>query len=117
MTNLPSCYLPDRWYNRPYMKAEPVYIHKRVHPNGDIVEIKIWKVARSPDKPHGFKYSLVFIREGKRIIGYDNAERKGDHRHYKNKELPYTFKDIDKLFKDFYEDIRRYKDENQKRKA
>ncbi len=93
------------------MKAGPVYIHKRIYPNGDIVEIKIWKVAKSVDKPHGYKYSLVFIRKGKRIIGYDNAEMKGDHRHYKSKEYPYAFKDIDKLFKDFYEDIRRFKDE------
>jgi hypothetical protein len=58
------------------MKAEPLLIRKRVYPNGDIVEIKAWIVGRSKDKPHGFKYSLVFIRDGKRVIGYDNAESK-----------------------------------------
>ncbi|ODS33681.1 MAG: hypothetical protein SCARUB_01201 [Candidatus Scalindua rubra] len=93
------------------MKAESIYTHKRIHPNGDIVEVKVWKVARSMDKPHGFKYSLAFIRGGKRVVGYDNAERKGDHRHYKDKEYPYTFEDVDKLFKDFFEDIRRFKNE------
>ena len=96
------------------MKAEPIYTHKRIYPNGDIVELKVWKVARSKDKPHGFKYSLAYISKGKRVIGYDNAERKGDHRHYKGKEYVYTFtfKDADKLFEDFYyEDIRRFKGE------
>ncbi|MFQ5686903.1 MAG: DUF6516 family protein [Candidatus Scalindua sp.] len=99
------------------MKAEPVYVHKRIYPNGDIAEINVWKVARSTDKPHGFKYSLAYIRKGKRVIGYDNAERKGDHRHYKDKEYAYTFKDVDKLFEDFYKDIRRFRNEGQKHKT
>ncbi len=38
-------------------------------------------------------------------MGYDNAEGKGDHRHYKNKEYPYHFKDVDTLIEDFYSDV------------
>lgn len=64
------------------MRAEPLLIRKRVYPNGDIVEIKAWFVGKSKDKPHGFKYSLVFIRDGKRVIGYDNAEGKGASVHF-----------------------------------
>ena len=94
------------------MKAEPFIIRKRVYPDGGIVEIKSWHVDMTPDKPHGFKYSLVYIREGKRIIGYDNAERKGDHRHYKDKVSPYEFKGIDKLFEDFFDDVRRFRNED-----
>lgn len=94
------------------MKAESIYSHKRINSNGDIIEIKVWKVVKNRDKPHGYKYSLAFIRNGKRVIGYDNAEKKGDHRHYKDKEYPYTFKNIDKIFNDFYKDIRRFKDED-----
>ena len=100
------------WYSRTYMKAEPLLIRKRVYPNGDIVEIKAWIVGKSKDKPPGFKYSLVFIRDGKRVIGYDNAEGKGDHRHYKSREQAYTFQGIDQLLSDFFEDIRGYKDES-----
>ena len=100
------------WYSITYMKAEPLLIRKRVYPNGDIVEIKAWIVGKSKDKPHGFKYSLVFIRDGKRVIGYDNAEGKGDHRHYKGREHRYAFRGIDELIRDFFEDIRRYKDES-----
>jgi len=47
------------------------------------------------------------------MIGYDNSEGKGGHRHHGNKEEPYKFKSIDKLFEDFYEDVRRLEeDEN-----
>lgn len=64
------------------------------------------------DKPHGYKYSLVYVVDGERVVGYDNAEVKGDHRYYKDKEEPYKFRDIDKLFEDFYNDVRRIKNEN-----
>ena len=43
--------------------------------------------------------------EGRRIIGYDNAEGKGDHRHYRNKEYPYHFRGVDALIEDFYSDV------------
>lgn len=36
---------------------------------GDTVEMKIWQVPLSEDKPHGYKYSLVYIVEGERVIG------------------------------------------------
>lgn len=93
------------------MKAEPYYIFKRLYENGDIIEIKAWKVGQSSDKTHGFKYSLVFIRDGKRVIGYDNSERKGDHRHYMGKEYQYRLRGIDELIEDFFNDVRRFKDE------
>ena len=63
-------------------------------------------MPKSEDKPHGYKYSLVHIRSGNRVVGYDNAEGKGDHRHYGDKEMPYKFKGINKLFEDFYKDLR-----------
>ncbi|HAK87578.1 MAG TPA: hypothetical protein DHV16_11815 [Nitrospiraceae bacterium] len=93
------------------MKAEPYYRFKRLYESGDIIEIKAWKVEQSSDKPHGFKYSLVFVRDGKRVVGYDNAERKGDHRHYKGKEHQYSFRGIDELIDDFFSDVRRVKNE------
>jgi len=93
------------------MKATPLMHRKRVYPDGDIVEIKAWYVKKTKDKPHGLKYSLVYIREGKRIIGYDNSEGKGDHRHYKGIEEPYLFKSVDKLVEDFFNDVRRCRHE------
>ena len=46
------------------------------------------------------------MRDGKRVIGYDNAEGKGDHRHYNDKEMPYKFTSVKKLFEDFYRDLK-----------
>jgi hypothetical protein len=88
------------------MEAELI-IHDKVEDKyGGIVEVKIWAVPKTTNKPHGFKYSLGYIKNGIRVIGYDNAESKGDHRHDRNKETPYKFRGIDKLFKDFYKDLR-----------
>lgn len=76
------------------------------------VEVRIWDLPEATkDRPHGYKYSLVYIVDGKRAIGYDNAEGKGDHRHYGEIEEVYKFKGIDRLFVDFKSDIRRFKHE------
>jgi len=109
----------NTWYIIPYigiakinipMKAKLLFHRKNIEPNGDITEMKIWQVQDSKDKPHGLKYSLVYIQNGKRVIGFDNAEGKGDHKHYKGKEYKYDFKSINNLINDFYgmiEKIRR----------
>ena len=82
------------------------------HVHGSVSKEVLFFGRETPDKPHGFKYSLVYIKEGKRIIGYDNAERKGDHRHYEDKVYHYEFKSIDKLFEDFFNDVRRVRHED-----
>ncbi|MBI4715327.1 MAG: hypothetical protein HY760_05235 [Nitrospirae bacterium] len=58
------------------------------------MEIKMWQIPPSPDKPHGYKYSLVYIVKGERVIGYDNAEGRGDHRHTENRIEPYRFRGL-----------------------
>ena len=73
--------------------------------DGAFAEVRLWEVPESKDKPHGYKYSLVYIEKGKRILGYDNAEGKGDHRHYGGKEEAYSFKDLDSLKEDFFKAI------------
>jgi len=90
------------------MKAELIF-HEKVKDASGIVEIKLWSVPITSVNPHGYKYSMVYIREGKRVLGYDNHEGKGDHRHYGEREEHYRFTSIDKLFEDFYEDIRRFR--------
>ncbi|MFH0789201.1 MAG: DUF6516 family protein [Pseudomonadota bacterium] len=84
-----------------------IFHRKNILPDGDIVEMKISQVLETQDKLHGLNYSLAYIRKGERIVGYDNAEGKGDHRHYRGKEFPYTFKNIETLAEDFYKDIKR----------
>ncbi len=67
--------------------------------------MKMWKVPISKNSPQGLKYSLAYIKAGKRIVGYDNAEGKGNHRHYRNTEEPYSFEGVDILINDFYRDV------------
>lgn len=66
---------------------------------------KIWSVTVTDHAPYGFKYSLVYIEHGVRIIGYDNERGKGDHRHFNGEETPYLFMDVDILMEDFSRDI------------
>lgn len=79
--------------------------------DGSVTEIRLWQVPASKDKPHGYKYSLVYIVEGVRVIGYDNAEGKGDHRHYHEREEPYRFKGVRRLVEDFFNDVSRARED------
>lgn len=93
------------------MKSKLLKHNKFREDNGNITEIKLWEVTKSKDKPHGYKYSLVYIVEGKRIIGYDNAKGKGDHRHYRKHEDSYNFTTVWQLIADFFKDVEKYKKE------
>jgi hypothetical protein len=77
--------------------------------DGGFIEVKLWSVAPTSDKPHGFKYSLVYVEDGNRVVGYDNGERRGDHRHYGDIEEPYRFRTIDDLIADFSADVDRWR--------
>lgn len=92
------------------MKASLIRHVKGVDELGNIIEVKMWEiVAPTTDKPYAYKYSLVYIVNGLRVIGYDNAEGRGDHRHYWETERPYRFKSLSQLVADFYEDIEKFK--------
>lgn len=85
-----------------------VLIHHTKELKGDeLIEIKIWRVPKTEDKPYGVKYSIVYIKDGKRLVGYDNAEGKGDHRHYRGKEESYKFTNIWDLLRDFKRDVKK----------
>jgi len=81
---------------------------KRQLPNGGIVEMVIWQVpVPVPPTTHGFKYRLVYISGGVRIVGFDNERGKGDHMHLDGQEFPYHFTTIDQLVADFAQEIRK----------
>ena len=92
--------------------AELVYHEKRYFSDTSFQEIKIWKVPESKDKPHGFKYSFAYIVNNERIVCYDNAESKGGHKHYREKEYSYNYQSMNKLWKDFSNDIKRFREGN-----
>ena len=82
-------------------------LHTKEIRGDEIVEIKIWQVPRSKAFPHGVRYSIAYIRGGKRLVGYDNGEGKGHHRHYRGKEESYDFLDIWRTIADFKKDLKR----------
>ncbi len=93
---------------------EEIFRHKHIEENGDIIEIKIIKVPISTQNLEGISYSLVYIRDGKRILGYDNFEghkKEGSshHKHINQQVIPNTFIDEWKLIEDFNEDIEKIK--------
>ena len=80
----------------------------REFPNGDRVDILIWKLPKpTKERPHGLKYRLnCSLSDGTTLVRYDNKSGKADHKHIKNIELPYTYTTIRQLIKDFVSDVR-----------
>ena len=93
-------------YNIPTMDTALI-VHTKEVKADEIVEIKIWKVPKTKDKPHGIKISIVYVKDRIRLVGYDNAEGKGYHRHFFNTEEEYSFTDIWTLLTDFKEDLQK----------
>jgi hypothetical protein len=93
------------------MKAELTLHERFAFPDGAVVEMKVYQVPKSKFTPHGFKYSLVYIKNRQRLIGYDNHEQQGDHRHYRGQIEPYVFTTVDRLLDDFRRDLRSIKGE------
>lgn len=84
------------------MDAQLILDHKTIDINGAILQMKIWKVPESvPPTTHGFKYRLVYVYNGQRIVGFDNERGKGDHMHLNGQEFPYEFTSLEQLIEDF----------------
>lgn len=67
----------------------------------------VWRVPKPvPPSEHPFKYRLVFVRDGKRLAGYDNERGKGDHRHLCSREYAYRFVSPTQLMDDFMRDVK-----------
>jgi len=91
------------------MKATLVYHSKVQDDYANTLEIKVWRVPVTEHTPFGYKYALVYIAEGERVVGYDNERGKGDHKHIGGDQHSYTFKDISTLLSDFLEDVAVFK--------
>ncbi|MCK2095201.1 toxin-antitoxin system TumE family protein [Thauera aromatica] len=88
------------------MKATPVLKTKERY-GGGTVEIVIWRVPQPvPPSEHPYKYRLVYVVGGRRVVGYDNERGKGDHRHRGEQEEAYHFVDPDTLMADFWCDVK-----------
>ena len=101
-------------YNTIY-ESEEIFVHKQTEGN-DIIEIKMYRVPISEKNREGISYSLVFVRNEERVVGYDNCEKhekdgNAHHKHIKDKIVPYVFTDEWKLLQDFNKDVEKTKRE------
>lgn len=72
----------------------------------------IWQLPmEDSERPHGLKYRLVYVKDGKRLVGYDNERGKGDHKHIDENELAYVFLNVGQLLEDFWNDVKRCDDD------
>ena len=86
--------------------------HKKQLYHGGIIEMVIWQLPGvDTERPHGLKYRLVYVKEGKRLVGYDNERGKGDHKHIGEEEQVYAFQSVDQLLEDFWNDVKRCDDD------
>jgi len=91
------------------MPARLIFRQKFISHDGAIREMVLWQLPKStPDRPHGMKYRLYYgSADGTCVVRYDNETRKGDHRHYGDREESYAFTDVETLVADFLVDIAR----------
>jgi uncharacterized protein YwbE len=88
------------------MEAELLLRERRTYDDGTFVEIVVWRLTRrDSERPHGLKYRLAYVRDGRRMVGYDNERGKADHRHFRGKEMPYAFVSLEILLDDFFRDV------------
>lgn len=88
------------------MKAKELFRIKESFGDG-FVEVVIWQVPEPvPPSEHSYKYRLVYVVDGKRVVGYDNERGKGDHRHLGDREEAYCFVNPRQLMADFMADVK-----------
>ena len=91
------------------MKAVLIYRMDQEFDDGSRAVGVIWRVP-SPVDPsvYEFKYRLVYLVGGQRVVGFDNERGKGDHQHFGDDELPYQFVSPERLVDDFIGEVERW---------
>lgn len=75
-----------------------------------MVEMVVWRVPTPvPPSGHAYKYRLVYVVDGERVVGFDNERGKGDHCHIGSSERPYRFRAVDRLVDDFLLEVEKWK--------
>ncbi len=90
------------------MKARLVVRERVVFEDGHFVEMVVWQVPSPvPPSSHAFKYRLVYIEDGVRVVGFDNERGKGDHMHLRGEERAMDFPGVDRLLERFVREVDR----------
>lgn len=92
------------------MDAEPLMNERHVLDPQTFVEIVVWRLPRPlRGSMHRFKCRLALVSKGVCVLRYDNEAGKGDHRHLRDSEKPYTFTDPEALLADFWHDVEKWR--------
>lgn len=95
------------------MKARPILDRRLQLAAGAFAELALWAVPRPVrGSAHGFKYRLAYVVNGVCALRYDNETGKGDHKHVGGVETAYAFSSPEDLLADFWNDVKRWDDEN-----
>lgn len=88
------------------MSATLIVRRRVVYGDQDFAELIVWRVPSPvPPSSHAFKYRLVYVVNGERVLGFDNERGKGDHRHEGQAEHPYSFQGVNWLLADFVDAV------------
>jgi Family of unknown function (DUF6516) len=88
------------------IKAKRLVQEKVAYSAAELVEMVVWQVPTPvPPSLHDFKYRLVYIVNGERVLGYDNERGKGDHKHLFGIESELKFVSIDDLLEQFVSEV------------
>ena len=88
------------------MKAHVLQRIREAYGRGVIEGVIMEVPAPVPPSEHRIKYRLVYIVDGKRVVGYDNERGNGDHKHIRGTQRVYRFKDVPTLISDFLRDVK-----------
>jgi Family of unknown function (DUF6516) len=92
------------------MKAQLLIDERHALDVRAFVEIVVWRLPRpAQESSHRFKYRLALVVDGICVLRYDNEAGKGDHRHVRDREEPYSFTDPDALLADFWRDVEEWR--------
>lgn len=95
------------------MKARELFNRRVPVTEQAFAELVLWEVPEPlSGSKHRYKYRLAFVVAGECVLRYDNEAGKGDHKHVSGKEVKYRFVSVDRLVADFFEDVKRWRDEN-----
>jgi hypothetical protein len=76
-------------------------------PDGSYIDIAVDLIAPDCWRPHGVRYRMAWVKNGKCRVLFDNHHGKEDHFHINGKEHPYTFTTVEQLAQDFAEEVRK----------
>ena len=87
------------------MPAEPLLDERHVLSESAFIELVVWRVpVPVRGSRHEYRYRLALVVDGECVLRYDNEAGKGDHRHVRDKEHEYRFKNAEQLLADFWND-------------